>query len=148
MIYIGRRLTKKWLKGETTLIIVFFFRIFQKSHQNKKASTVTHIFVKKYLCKNMFFVVPVTFSYSWPHILNAWFQALMSPYVCVSFSQVVANIWQCIIQLMAQFRIFPSSESRHSFVANYTSAVKFKIHILVLFCCIIIPLYVSESKYL
>ena len=52
------------------------------------------------------------------------------------------------IQLMAQFRIFPSSESRHSFVANYTSAVKFKIHILVLFCCIIIPLYVSESKYL
>ena len=30
---------------------------------------------------------------------------------------------------MAQFRIFPSSESRHSFVANYTSAVKFKIHI-------------------
>ena len=53
-----------------------------------------------------------------------------------------------VIQLMAQFRIFPSSESRHSFVANYTSAVKFKIHILVLFCCIIIPLYVSESKYL
>ena len=53
-----------------------------------------------------------------------------------------------LIQLMAQFRIFPSSESRHSFVANYTSAVKFKIHILVLFCCIIIPLYVSESKYL
>ena len=52
------------------------------------------------------------------------------------------------VQLMAQFRIFPSSESRHSFVANYTSAVKFKIHILVLFCCIIIPLYVSESKYL
>ena len=52
------------------------------------------------------------------------------------------------LQLMAQFRIFPSSESRHSFVANYTSAVKFKIHILVLFCCIIIPLYVSESKYL
>ena len=47
---------------------------------------------------------------------------------------------------MAQFRIFPSSESRHSFVANYTSAVKFKIHILVLACCIIIPLYVSESK--
>ena len=52
------------------------------------------------------------------------------------------------IQLMAQFRIFPSSESRHSFVANYTSAVKFKIHSLVLFCCIIIPLYVGESKYL
>ena len=52
------------------------------------------------------------------------------------------------VQLMAQFRIFPSSESRHSFVANYTSAVKFKIHILVLFCCIIILLYVSESKYL
>ena len=52
------------------------------------------------------------------------------------------------LQLMVQFRIFPSSESRHSFVANYTSAVKFKIHILVLFCCIIIPLYVSESKYL
>ena len=49
---------------------------------------------------------------------------------------------------MAQFRIFPSSESRHSFVANYTSAVKFKIHILFLFCCITIPLYVSESKYL
>ena len=49
---------------------------------------------------------------------------------------------------MAQFRIFPSSESRYMFVANYTSAVKFKIHILVLFCCIIIPLYVSESKYL
>ena len=52
------------------------------------------------------------------------------------------------LQLMAQFRIFPSCESRHSFVANYTSAVKFKIHILVLFCCIIIPLYVSESNYL
>ena len=49
---------------------------------------------------------------------------------------------------MAQFRIFPGSESRHSFVANYTSVVKFKIHILVLFCCSIIPLYVSESKYL
>ena len=49
---------------------------------------------------------------------------------------------------MAQFRIFPSSESRHSFVANYTSAIKLKIHILVLLCCIIIPLYVSESKYL
>ena len=55
---------------------------------------------------------------------------------------------RCRIQLMAQFRIFPSSESRHSFVANYTSAVKFKIHILVLFCCINIPLFVSESKYL
>ena len=58
--------------------------------------------------------------------------------------------WKLIgieLQLMAQFRIFPSSESRHSFVANYTSAVKFIIHILVLFCCIIIPLYVSESKY-
>ena len=28
---------KNWLKGETTLIKVFiFFRIFQKSHQNKK----------------------------------------------------------------------------------------------------------------
>ena len=53
-----------------------------------------------------------------------------------------------VIQLTAQFRIFPSSESRHSFVANYTSAVKLKIHILVLLCCIIIPLYVSESKYL
>ena len=52
------------------------------------------------------------------------------------------------VQLMAQFRIFPSSESRHSFVANYTSAVKLNIHIFVLFCCIIIPLYVSESKYL
>ena len=52
------------------------------------------------------------------------------------------------LQLMAQFRIFPSSESRHSFVANYTSAVKFKIYILVLFCCIISPLYVNESKYL
>ena len=52
------------------------------------------------------------------------------------------------LQLMAQFRIFPSSESRHSFVANYSSAVKFKIHILVLFFCIITPLYVSESKYL
>ena len=51
------------------------------------------------------------------------------------------------VQLKAQFQIFPSSESRHSFVANYTSTVKFKIHILVLFCCIIIPLYVSESKY-
>ena len=60
------------------------------------------------------------------------------------------DISECLslLQLMAQFRIFPSSESRHSFVANYTSAVKFKIHILVLFCCIIIPLYVSESKYL
>ena len=52
------------------------------------------------------------------------------------------------LQLMAQFRIWPSSESRHSFVANYTSVVIFKIHISVLFCCIIIPLYVSESKYL
>ena len=52
------------------------------------------------------------------------------------------------LQLMAQFRIFPSSESRHSFVANYISVVKLKIHIFVLFCCIIIPLYVSESKYL
>ena len=50
------------------------------------------------------------------------------------------------LQLMAQFRIFPSSESCHSFVANYTSAEKFKVHILVWFCCIIIPLYVSESK--
>ena len=50
------------------------------------------------------------------------------------------------IQLMAQFRIFPSSESRYSFVANYTSAVKFKIHILVLFCCITIPLYVSGAN--
>ena len=38
MIYIGRRQTKNWLKGETTLIIVlFFFRIFQKSHQNSQA---------------------------------------------------------------------------------------------------------------
>ena len=53
-----------------------------------------------------------------------------------------------IVQLMAQFRIWPSSESRHMFVANYTSVVKFKIHNLVLFCCIIIPLYVSEIKYL
>ena len=53
-----------------------------------------------------------------------------------------------VVQLMAHFRIFPSSESRHGFVAKYTSAVKSKIHILVLFCCIIIPLYVSESKYL
>ena len=53
-----------------------------------------------------------------------------------------------VIQLMAHFRIFPSSESRHSFIANYTSAVEFKMHILVLFWCIIIPLYVNESKYL
>ena len=52
-----------------------------------------------------------------------------------------------LLQLMAQFRIFPSSESRHSFVANYTSAVKFKIHIILfLFCCIIIPLNVSEAN--
>ena len=92
------------------------------------------------------------------------------------------------IQLIAQFLIFPSSESRHSFVANYTSEVTirgslmkpkwqkldklaqemctlwfqffgaafaskgypfkniFKKHILVLFCCIIIALYVCESK--
>ena len=42
----------------------------------------------------------------------------------------------------------PSSESRHNFVANYTSAVIFEKDILVLFCCIIIPLYVCESKYL
>ena len=54
------------------------------------------------------------------------------------------------IQLIAQFRIFPSSESRHSFVANYTSAVilRKKKHILVLLCCIIIPLYVCEVIYL
>ena len=61
------------------------------------------------------------------------------------FARIGSNVY---LQLMAQFRIFPSSESRHSFVANYTSAVKFKIHNLVLFCCIIIPLYVSERKYL
>ena len=37
--------SKNWWKGETTLIVVFiFFTIFQKSHQNKKTSTVTHIF--------------------------------------------------------------------------------------------------------
>ena len=52
------------------------------------------------------------------------------------------------IQLIAMFRIFPSSKSRHSFVANYTSVVIFEKHILVLFCCIIIPPYVCESKYL
>ena len=40
--------------------------------------------------------------------------------------------WSKCVQLMAQFRIFPSSESRHSFVANYTSAVKSKIHSFVL----------------
>ena len=39
--------------------------------------------------------------YSWPHILNAWFQTLMSLYACFSFSQVVANTWQCIIHLKA-----------------------------------------------
>ena len=59
------------------------------------------------------------------------------------------NMWEIVekacvgsfqVQLMAQFRIFPRSKSRHSFVANYTSAVKFEIHILFLFCCIFIPL--------
>ena len=39
--------------------------------------------------------------YSWPLILNAWFQALMSLNACFSFSQVVANTWQCIIHLKA-----------------------------------------------
>ena len=78
---IGRRQTKNWVKGETTLIIVFiFFRIFQKSHQNKKTSTVTHIFFIqsldsswKYLCKNMFFVVPVTFSDMFILNINVFF---------------------------------------------------------------------------
>ena len=71
-------------------------------------------------------------------------------YKVYMYSLLLSLNFHCkaVIQLMAQFRIFPSSESRHSFVANYTSAVKFKKHILVLFCCIIIPLYVSESKYL
>ena len=39
--------------------------------------------------------------YSWHYILNAWFQALMSLYACFSFSQVVANTWQCIKHLKA-----------------------------------------------
>ena len=39
--------------------------------------------------------------YSWPDILNAWFEALMSLYACFSFAQVVANTWQCIIYLKA-----------------------------------------------
>ena len=72
-----------------------------------------------------------------------------SPQLILSdYRSPMINFKEKILQLMAQFRIFPSSESRHSFVANYTSAVKFKIHILVLFCCSIISLYVSERKYL
>ena len=39
--------------------------------------------------------------YSWPHILNGLFQALMSLYACISFSQAVANTWPCIIHLKA-----------------------------------------------
>ena len=78
---IGRRQTKNWMKGETTLIIVFiFFRIFQKSHQNKKNEHGdTYFFIQsldsswKYLCKNMFFVVPVTFSDMFILNINAFF---------------------------------------------------------------------------
>ena len=51
------------------------------------------------------------------------------------------------VHLVALFWILPNSESRHSFVANNTSAVIFVKHILVRFCCIIIPLYVCVSKY-
>ena len=47
-----------------------------------------------------------------------------------------------LVQLIAKFRILTSSKSHHSFVANNTSAVIFEKHILVLFCCIIIPLCV------
>ena len=36
------------------------------------------------------------------------------------------HISQRAVQLIAQFRIFPSYESRHSFVANYTSVVIFE----------------------
>ena len=72
---------KNWLKGETTLIIVFiFFRIFQKSHQNKKKRARWHIFFIqsldsswKYLCKKMFFVVPVTFSDMFILNINVFF---------------------------------------------------------------------------
>ena len=60
----------------------------------------------------------------------------------MAFSLIVS-----LLQLIAQFRIFPSSGSRYSFVANYTSAVIFEL-ILVLICCMIIPLFVCESKYL
>ena len=42
----------------------------------------------------------------------------------------------------------PSSKSRHSFVAKYTSAVTVEKRILIWFCRIIFPLYVCESKYL
>ena len=45
--------------------------------------------------------------YSWAHILNGWFQALMSLYVCFSFSQVIANTWQCIIHFKAKRYIQP-----------------------------------------
>ena len=39
--------------------------------------------------------------YSWSHILNGLFQALMSFYVCIASSQVVAKTWQCIIHVKA-----------------------------------------------
>ena len=57
------------------------------------------------------------------------------------------HISQRAVQLIAQFRICPSYESRHCFVANYTSVVIFEKRVLVCVCCIIIPLYVCESKY-
>ena len=70
MIYIGRRQTIKLVeRGDNTYYIKSFFQDFsEKSPKQKKTSTVTHIFYSiirspgKYLCKNMFFVVPVTFS--------------------------------------------------------------------------------------
>ena len=69
MIYIGRRQTIKLVaRGDKTYYIKSFFQDFSEKSPKQKTSTVTHIFYsiirspRKYLCKNMFFVVPVTFS--------------------------------------------------------------------------------------
>ena len=81
MIYIGRRQTKKLVeRGDNTYYSLYFFQDFsEKSPKQKNEHGDTYFFIqsldssRKYLCKNMFFVGPVTFSYMFILNINVFF---------------------------------------------------------------------------
>ena len=78
---IGRRQTKKIVeRGDNTYYSLYFFQDFSEKSPKQKKRARWHIFFIqsldsswKYLCKNMFFVVPVTFSDMFILNINVFF---------------------------------------------------------------------------
>ena len=109
---IGRRQTKNWLKGETILIIVFIFSgFFRKVTKTKKRARWHIFFIQsldsswKYLCKNMFFVVPVSFSDMF--ILN----------VNVFFGIYLFDLIRILLNILCKYMLF------HYFLFSFISLV-------------------------